>query len=48
MPLGVVPLADALARRDFVLAVRRLDALPVAAQMLVQHLLGPGGGAPQG
>lgn len=43
IPLSIVRIADPLARREFLLAVRSLDALPVAAQMLVQHLLKSGG-----
>lgn len=39
VPLCIVPLADALATREFLLAVRSMDALPVAAQLLVRHLL---------
>ncbi|MFC4524210.1 LysR family transcriptional regulator [Cupriavidus pinatubonensis] len=39
MPLCIVPLSDALASREFLLAVRSMDALPVASQMLVRHLL---------
>ncbi|MFC4340169.1 LysR substrate-binding domain-containing protein [Cupriavidus numazuensis] len=39
MPLCIVPLSDALARREFLLAVRSMDALPVASQMLVRHFL---------
>jgi hypothetical protein len=30
--------------REFLLAVRSMEALPVAAQLLVRHLLESGGG----
>jgi DNA-binding transcriptional LysR family regulator len=38
--LSLVELTDAWAERDLLLAVRSLDALPVACQMLVAHLRG--------
>lgn len=44
MPLCIVPIADALAMREFLLAVRSMEALPVAAQLLVRHLLESEGG----
>ncbi|MFM0500246.1 LysR substrate-binding domain-containing protein [Paraburkholderia caffeinilytica] len=38
--LSLVELTDAWAERDLLLAVRSLDALPVACRMLVAHLCG--------
>ena len=37
--LAVTPLADPWALRRLVLCVRRLDALPVHARRLVEHLI---------
>ena len=39
MALAVTPLADPWALRRLVLCVRRLDALPVHARRLVEHLI---------
>lgn len=39
-PLHIVPLADAAAKRDFVLGVRSLETLPSAARLMADHLLG--------
>ena len=36
--LAIIALTDAWAERDLLLAVRSLDALPVACRMLVEHL----------
>ncbi|WPB55521.1 LysR family transcriptional regulator [Xylophilus sp. GOD-11R] len=37
-PLALVALTDASAQRDFLIGVRSLEALPRAAQLLVEHL----------
>jgi DNA-binding transcriptional LysR family regulator len=38
--LSIIALTDAWAERDLLIAVRSLDALPVACRMLVAHLRG--------
>ncbi|NYH15741.1 DNA-binding transcriptional LysR family regulator [Paraburkholderia bryophila] len=38
--LSIVTLTDSWAERDLLLAVRSLEALPVACRMLVAHLRG--------
>ncbi len=39
MPLCIVPLSNALAMHELLLGVPSLDALPVASQILVRHML---------
>lgn len=38
-PLHILKLTDAVAERQFLLGVRQVDALPVAARLLFEHLL---------
>ena len=46
MALAVTPLADPWALRRLVLCVRRLDALPVHARRLLEHLIAGDPGEP--
>lgn len=44
--LHIVPLSDESARRGFLLGVRSMEALPSAARLMVEHLLGSSSNRP--